>query len=106
MPPKVLHDLKFLFGPVGTVEAVKRQLIGVRQVVMTETRGPAERPLTHGANVRPILAVLSLVIPEQESRLKSFAALLADEGAHVSVARLPVDAEGVCAVGAVLAVLA
>lgn len=106
MPPKVLHNLKFLFGPVGTVEAVKRQLVSVRQVVMTETRGPAERSLTYGANVRPVVAVLSLVSPQQKARLKSLATLLADEGARFSVARLPVDAQGIGTVGAVLTVLA
>lgn len=104
MPPKVLYNLKSLFGPVRTVEALKWQLVSVRQVVMTETCGPAECSLTFGANVRPILTVLSLVIPEQEARLKSIAALLANEGAHVSVTCLPVNAEGVGTVGAVVAV--
>lgn len=102
---KVLHNLKFLFGPIGTVEAVKWQLIGVGQVMMAETRRPAESPLTYGAHVRPFLAVLSLVCLEQKACLESISTLLAYEGTHVSVACLSVDAQGISTVGAVLAVL-
>lgn len=102
---KVLHNLKFLFGTIRTVEAVKWQLIGVGQVVMAETCRPAERPLTYGAHVRPLLTVLSLVCLKQKACLESLSTLLAYEGTDVFVACLPVDAQGIGTVGAVLAVL-
>lgn len=105
MSLKMLHNLKFLFGPVWAVEAIKWQLIGVGQVMMAETRRPAECSLAYGAHTRSVLAVLSLVCFEEEARLESLSAFLAYKGTHVSVACLPVDAQCVSAVGAILAVL-
>lgn len=105
MSLKVLYNLKFLFCPVGTVEAVKWQLICVGQIMMAETCRPAERSLAYGAHIRSLLTVLSLVCLEEEACLESLSALLAYKGTHVSVTCLPVDAQGIGTVGAVLAVL-
>lgn len=85
--------------------AEERLLVRVGEVVMAEAGGPAEASLAHVADVRFFLAVFFQVGFEQEASLECFAALLADEGAHVPVARLPVDAEGVCSVGAIVAFL-
>lgn len=105
MSLKVLYNLKFLFCPVGTVEAVKWQLICVGQVMMAETRRPAECPLAYGAHIRSLLTVLSLMCLEEEACLESLSTLLAYKGTLVSVTCLPVDAQGIGTVGAVLTVL-
>lgn len=105
MSLKVLHNLKFLFGSICTVEAIKWQLIGVGQVMMAETRRPPERPLAYGAHIRSLLTVFSLVCFEEEARLESLSAFLTYKGTHVSVACLPVDAQCIGTVGAVLTVL-
>lgn len=80
-------------------------LVCVGEVVMAEAGGPAEASLAHVADVRFFLAVFFQMSFQQEASLEGFAALLADEGAHVSVAGLPVDAEGIGSVGAILAFL-
>lgn len=98
----MFDHLKLLLGPVGAVAAGEGLLFGVGQVVMPQTRGPPERFLTQPAGVRPAVPVLLLVALQDEAGLKGFATFLADERASVAVLGVPVRAEGVGSVGAVL----
>lgn len=102
----MLDHLELLFGFVGAVAAAVRVLHGVREVVVSQARRPAEGLLAQAAHIRPIVRVLPLVGLQQEPGLEAFAALLTDERAHVSVLCIPVDFEGICSVGAVVALLA
>lgn len=105
MPLQMFDHLELLLGSVGAVATAERLLLGVRQVVMSETRRPPEGLLAQPARVRPVVAVLSLVGLQDEASLEGFAALLADVRARVAVLRVAVCAEGVCSVGAVVALV-
>ncbi len=98
----MLDHLELLFGSVGAVATAERLLLGVRQVVMSETRRPPEGLLAQAARVRPIVTVLTLVGLQYKTRLECFAAFLADVRAHVTVLGVPVSTESVCSVRAVV----
>lgn len=105
VPLQVFHHLELLSGLVGAVETVVGLLVGVGQVVVLQPRSPAEGLGAHLANKGPLLAVLLLVGLEQEACLEGLAALLADEGAHVTMACVPVYPQGVGPIGAILTFL-
>lgn len=98
----MLDHLELLFGSVRAVAAVKRLSLGVRQVVMSETRRPPEAFAAQSAHVGPTVAVLPLVGLQDENGLEGFATFFADVRAHVAVLSVAVSAEGVCSVGAVV----
>lgn len=105
MPLQMLDHLELLLGSVGAVATAERLLLGVRQVVMSETRRPPESLLAQTARVWPVVAVLALVGLQYEASLEGFAALLANIRAHITVLCVAVCAEGVCSVGAVVALI-
>lgn len=102
----MLDHLELLYGFVGAVATVVGILLGVREVVVSQARRPAEGLAAQAAHVGPVVRVLPLVGLQQEPCLKAFAAFLTDVRAHVAVLRVPVDSEGVRSVGAVVALLA
>jgi len=101
----MLDHLEPLLGLVGAVAAAERSPLGVRQEVVPEARRPPEGPAAHAARVRPVVAVLPLVGLQDERGLEGFAALLADVRPQVAVLRVPVGAQGVRPVGAVVALV-
>lgn len=101
----MLDHLELLLGFVGAVATAERLLLGVRQVVMSETRRPPESLRAQPARVWPIIAVLALVSLQYEASLEGFAALLANIRAHITVLRVAVCAESVCSVSAVVALI-
>lgn len=72
---------------------------------MPKTRWPPERLLAQPAGVRPTVRVLLQVGLQDEAGFEGFAALLADVRSDVAVLRVPVSAQGVRSVGAVLALV-
>lgn len=98
----MLDHLELLFSPVGAVATAERLLLGVRQVVMSETCRPPEGLGTQATCVWPIVAVLTLMSLQYKSSLEGFAAFLTDVRAHVTVLRVPVGTERICSVGAVV----
>lgn len=98
----MFDNLELLFGPVGAVATVKRPLLGVRQVVMSETCRPPEGLGAQATCVWPIFAVLTLVGLQYKSSLEGFATFLTDVWAHVTVLRVLVGTEHICSVGAVV----
>lgn len=102
VPLQMLHHLELLLGSVGAVAAAERLLLRVGQVVMPETRRPPEGFLTPPAGVGPPVLVLLLVALQRETRFEALAAFLADKGARVAVLRVPVHAEGVGSVSAIV----
>lgn len=105
MPLQVFHHLELLLGPVAAVEAVVGLLVGVGQVVVLQASHPAKGLGTQSAHKWALLTVLLLVGLEQEACLEGLAALLADEGAHITMAGFPVDTQGIGPVGAILTFL-
>lgn len=102
----MFHHLELLLGPVWAVLAEKRLLVGVGEVVVAQSCRPAEAALAHVADVGLVLAVLLEVGFQQEACFERLATLLADEGADLAVTSLPVDAQRVGSVGAVVAFFA
>lgn len=85
--------------------AGERSLLRVGQEVVPETRWPPERLLAQPAGVRPTVRVLLQVGLQDEAGFEGFAALLADVRSGIAVLRVPVRAQGVRSVGAVLALV-
>lgn len=88
----MLDHLELLFGSIGAVTAAERLLLGVREVVMSETCRPSEGLVTQSACVWPIVTVLPLVGLQYETSLEGFATCFTDVRAHVAVLRVPVGA--------------
>lgn len=105
VPLQMLDHLELLLGSVGAVATAERLLLGVREVVMSETCRPPEGLVAQAARVRPIVAVLALVGLQYETGLEGFAAFLADVRAHVAVLRVPVGTEGIRSVSAVVTLI-
>lgn len=101
----MLDHLELLFGSVGAVATAERLLLGVREVVMSETRRPPEGLLAQAARVWPIVTVLPLVGLQYETSLEGFAAFLADVRAQVAVLCVPVGTESVRPVSAVVTLI-
>lgn len=101
----MLDHLELLLGSVGAVATAERLLLGVREEVMPETRRPAEGLVAQAARVRPIVTVLPLMGLQDETGLEGFAAFLADVRPQVAVLRVPVGAESVRSVSAVVALV-
>lgn len=102
----MLHHLELLLGSVGAVAAAERLLLGVSEVVISETRWPPEGLVATAARVRSVVTVLPLVGLQDEPGLESLSAFLTDEGARVTVLRVSVDTEGIRSVGAVVTLVA
>lgn len=105
VPLQMLDYLEFLLGSVGAVEAAERLLLGVGQIVMSESCWPTESLLAQSTSVWSIIAVLPLVGLQYETSLKGFATLLADVRACVAVLRVPVYTEGICSVATVFTLI-
>lgn len=106
VPLQMLDHLELLLGPVGAVATAERLLLGVREVVMSETCRPPEGLVAQAARVWPIVTVLALVGLQYKTGLEGFAAFLANIGAHIAVLRVPVGTESICSVSAVLTLIA
>ncbi len=102
VPLQMLHHLELLFGPVGAVATAERLLLGVREVVMSETCRPPEGLVAQAARVWPIVTVLTLVGLQYKASLEGFAAFLADIRAQVTVLCVPVGTESIRSVSAVV----
>lgn len=100
---QMFDHLELLPGSVGAVAAAERLLVRVRQEVVPEARGPSEGLGTQAAGVEASVAVLPLVCVQYKSGFEGFAAFLAHVGSKVTVLGVPVGAEGVSSVGAVVA---
>ncbi|KAM4730876.1 mitochondrial chaperone BCS1 [Anableps anableps] len=106
VPLEMFDHLEPLLGPVGAVAAGERQPLRVGQEVMSETRRPPERFLAQSARVRSFVRVLLLVCLQDEAGFEGLAAFLADVRTDVAMLRVPVRAQGVRSVGAVLTLIA
>lgn len=100
---QMFDHLELLPGSVRAVAAAERLLVRVRQEVVPEARGPSEGLGTQAAGVEASVAVLPLVCVQYKSGFEGFAAFLAHVGSKVTVLGVPVGAEGVSSVGAVVA---
>lgn len=101
----MLDHLELLFGPVGAVATAERLLLGVRQVVISETCWPPEGLVAQAACVWPTVTVLTLMGLQYKSSLEGFAAFLTDIRAHVTVLCVPVGTESIRSVGAVVTLI-
>lgn len=88
----MLDHLELLFGTVGAVTASERLLLGVREVVMSETCWPSEGLVAQSTDIWPIVTVLSLMGLQYKTSLEGFATCLTDIRAHVTMLGVPVDA--------------
>lgn len=86
----MLDHLELLFGPIGAVATAERLLLGVREVVMSETCRPPEGFVAHSTRVRSIITVLPLVGLQYETSLEGFATFFTDVRAHVAMLCVPV----------------
>lgn len=105
VPLQMLDHLELLLGLVAAVAAEERVFVGVGEVMVPQASCPPKAPVAHVADVRLLLAVFLQVSLQEEAGLESLPALLADERAGLAVAGLLVDAQGVGAVGTVLALV-
>lgn len=105
VPLQMLDHLELLLGSVGAVATAERLPLGVREVVVSQTRRPPEGLVAQAARIWPIVTVLTLVGLQYKSSLEGFAAFLADIWAHVAVLRVPVGTESIRSVSAVLTLI-
>lgn len=105
VPPQMLDHLELLFGPVGAAAAAERLLLGVRQVVISQTGWPPEGLVAQAARVWPIVAVLTLMGLQYKRSLEGFAAFFADIRAQVTVLGIPVGTQSIRSIGTVVALI-